>query len=138
MQSNNLILVGCLQHEREQELDLDSELARINMTKEQMADDLAWVQRESDKVEEFIKGQTAEDQAEKEALLEQKDQVRNEIEELRKQLTLKELEEKRISKRMQVEPHAASATHLTLLLVCRLLRRILIIAAPDSKSSWTA
>ena len=108
------------------------------MTKEQMADDLAWVQRESDKVEEFIKGQTAEDQAEKEALLEQKDQVRNEIEELRKQLTLKELEEKRISKRMQVDPHAGCAAHLTLLLVCRLLRRILIIAAPDSKSSWTA
>jgi len=86
--------------EKEQGAQLKSEQERMDLSKGQLADDEAWVQRESDKVEQLIVSQTGDDQLELDKLVEDQENVQSEIEHLRQQLNLKELEVKKISKRM--------------------------------------
>ena len=86
--------------QQEQKAQLEREHERMELTKGQLDDDMAWVQRESDKVEALIKSQTGGDQEELAKLVEEKSTVQTEIEQLRAQLNLKELEVKKLSKRM--------------------------------------
>ena len=69
------------------------------MSKGTLEEEITWVQRESEKVEALIKSQTEGDQAELSELNDERHTVQQEIEELRTQLNLKELQVKKIAMR---------------------------------------